>query len=391
MKNKYLYYLMSLVFSFSDILFGVCYILILRSRGINIGQVTFLISLMGILGFLFDFPSGNISDKIGRKKSTGIGLLLWGVAASVFILSKGMPMYVISVILSSLGIALYSGSPQAWMVDRLQSLGLEKEKNRVFYKGSTYSMVLRLLGAVFGSFLVYQNLILPVVIMVLVLIVSGISILMVGEDNYGKPVSQNFFKDVILTAIDFLKNSNMRKILLVMLFSILPFNIFIVSWQLYLTESLGVSKGSIGIFLAIFLLSQSMAGMLLIRKKSQNSFQDLKYGIVISLIGIIFLNLSFLGESTTLKLVIFIIGVIIYEFGLGIEQTAGGAWIQDCLPNEKRASYFSAITALISLASFLFTNLIGYLIHWKGYGFPFLLAIAIYVVAYVYSRRVVIR
>lgn len=255
MSNKYLYYLMTFAFSVSDILFGVCYILILRSVGLNIGNITFLISLMGILGFLFGFPSGNIMDKIGRKKGMGIGLLIWGVSGVVFLVAKRMPMYLISVVLSSFGIALYSGTPQTWIVDRQHSLGLEKDKNQIFYKSSTYSMVLRFIGSIVGSFLVYQNLILPVVVMVVILLASGISILILGEDNYGQTANQNFIKDIFGTVIEFLKNSNMRKLLLMMLLSILPFHIFIVSWQLYLTESLAVSKGAIGILLSIFILS----------------------------------------------------------------------------------------------------------------------------------------
>lgn len=385
-KEIRLFYFMTMAYCISDILFGTCYVLIMYKIGLSANNIAFIIGLMGILGFILDFPSGNIADKIGRKKSIGFGFLIWGVGALVFYFSTSFSTYIISAVLSSLGLALYSGSPQAWIVDSLKIEGQEYKKNLIFYKSSTISTVLKFFGAVLGSLLIAVNLSLPIAAMACLLIVAGIIVLIVGKDNFGQSYTPNFLADIISTAISFAKNRTMRGIVFFRVLSTLPFIIFIVCWQLYLTKELFLPEKYIGVLLAVFMLSQSVAGFFLIKKKNKNPYINLFIGIIISLFGMAIINTTVFWGDRTINIYIFIMGTIIYEFGLGIEQSAGGAWIQDYIPDSKRASYFSAITAIISLFAFMFTTFVGYLIEVKGMFFPFHFALFMYAVYILYAK-----
>lgn len=372
--------------SLSDILFGVCYILILNRSGISVNNITFLIALMGFLGFIFDFPSGNFADKIGRKKSTAIGFITWAIGTGIFYFSINLYSFILSVVFCSLGLALYSGSPQAWIVQSLKDNGNEDKKNKVFYKASTISMIFRFLGAVLGSILVRFSLKLPILFITILLGFSGIITLFISDDNYGESLAPSFINDVVYTAKDFIKNKDMRVVIVFRIMSTLPFIIFIVCWQLYLTENLKINEYYIGVLLAIFMLSQSLSGMFLVKRESEKPYKDVVLGIIISLIGMLVINISLFFYDLMIKFIFFIVGVLVYEFGLGVEQNAAGAWIQDYIPDNKRASFFSAVTAIVSLFAFISTNIVGYVIKFKGYSFAFNIALFVYVIYILYAK-----
>lgn len=63
-----LYYMMIISYGVCDTLFGICYIIILHQKGISILEISALMAISGLVGFLFDFPSGIICDIYGRKK-----------------------------------------------------------------------------------------------------------------------------------------------------------------------------------------------------------------------------------------------------------------------------------------------------------------------------------
>ncbi|KSV59617.1 hypothetical protein [Acetivibrio ethanolgignens] len=67
-KIKKLYISIMLLYELADKLFGSIYIAFMRSKGLTLIQISRLFSIEQILLAIFDYPTGAISDKMGRKK-----------------------------------------------------------------------------------------------------------------------------------------------------------------------------------------------------------------------------------------------------------------------------------------------------------------------------------
>ena len=68
-KVKKLYISMMSLFELADKLFGATYVAFMRSQKLSVVQISNLFSIQQILQAVFDYPTGTISDKIGRKRT----------------------------------------------------------------------------------------------------------------------------------------------------------------------------------------------------------------------------------------------------------------------------------------------------------------------------------
>ena len=66
------------------------------------------------------------------------------------------------------------------------------------------------------------------------------------------------------------------------------------------------------------------------------------------------------------KIVLFLIGAILIEFGFGIEQAATNVWICDYIKSEVRATYSSIFSTIECLGGFIIVNILGYIIEREG-------------------------
>lgn len=68
------------LYELADKIFGSIYIAFMHSQSLSISQISSLFSLEQILLAVFDYPTGTIADKHGRKKITSIGFNFWGTS-----------------------------------------------------------------------------------------------------------------------------------------------------------------------------------------------------------------------------------------------------------------------------------------------------------------------
>ena len=70
-ETRNLYVSMMSLYELADKLFGATYVAFMRAQDLSIAQISNLFSIQQILQAVFDYPTGTISDKIGRKKIMG--------------------------------------------------------------------------------------------------------------------------------------------------------------------------------------------------------------------------------------------------------------------------------------------------------------------------------
>ena len=87
-ETRNLYVSMMSLYELADKLFGATYVAFMRAQDLSIAQISNLFSIQQILQAVFDYPTGTISDKIGRKKIMGYGFIVWNGDFAVCVCSK---------------------------------------------------------------------------------------------------------------------------------------------------------------------------------------------------------------------------------------------------------------------------------------------------------------
>lgn len=109
-----------------------------QSQGLSVGEVIYLQAVFGVSVFLFEVPTGYISDKWSRKLSIQIGFLLCGIAYCLYGLLDGFLYYAFLQMVIGFGSCCISGSNDALMYDSLLSMG--ESHNYVKHKSSMSSV-----------------------------------------------------------------------------------------------------------------------------------------------------------------------------------------------------------------------------------------------------------
>lgn len=148
--------LLGLLNLFMDIkLYGAIAIIYFTSITGSMGLGMSIFSIVCIAATIFEFPTGILSDKIGRKKTVILGTLASLIYAILFAISQNYIILVIAALFEGLERALFSGNNEAMLYDTLKDENLEKEYNT--YLGKTNSMyaVAGVVSALLGGILVY--------------------------------------------------------------------------------------------------------------------------------------------------------------------------------------------------------------------------------------------
>ncbi len=121
--------------------------------------------LIGSLaGFLFEVPSGYLSDKIGHKTALVISRIATLLSTLFFLFAESVLFLILGTIFLSIGSAFISGTGSAFMHETLRALGRESEYTKVIGKASSIGFAVPILLTVAIPFLVYVSYKIPFLI-----------------------------------------------------------------------------------------------------------------------------------------------------------------------------------------------------------------------------------
>lgn len=111
--------------------------------------------LIGALtGFVFEVPSGYLSDKIGHKTALVISRIATLLSTLFFLLADSISFLVLGTIFLSIGTAFISGTGSAFMHETLRALGRENEYTKIIGKAGSIGFAVPILLTVGIPFLV---------------------------------------------------------------------------------------------------------------------------------------------------------------------------------------------------------------------------------------------
>lgn len=268
--------------------------------------------------------------------------------------------FVLAMVLWSLGVALISGTSQAWFVDELSVQGKDEARKIVIPIVQTLALIVGAAAALASTWLVMKSIVWPLRVGGWTSIITGISILFLLRENYGEK-SRSIKEALWKNAKDFMQHPFLRMVLLKSASGGIMFRIFVLSWQLYMIQALRLPESFLGAALTMMVLS--LAGGNTLATILMRRIHPIK----VSVIGLVGVTMGLLMIGIWPNIWAFAAGVVLLELGLGIEQGAFYVWVHDFIPNKQRASFISAISSVESLMGFMVPIFAGLFIENVGF------------------------
>lgn len=128
--------------------------------GLNPLQLVLVGTMLEIISFLFEVPTGIVADVYSRKLSVMIGLFLIGLGFSVEGLFPFFSAVLIAQVIWGIGFTFVSGAREAWIADEIG----EENAGKAFSKGSQMSLFGSLIGIIISILLANINIRLPIIL-----------------------------------------------------------------------------------------------------------------------------------------------------------------------------------------------------------------------------------
>ncbi|MGG1679768.1 MFS transporter [Neobacillus sp. NRS-1170] len=300
--------------------------------------------------FLFEIPTGIVSDLKSRKLSILIGYFLIGIG---FIL-EGMFPYFIAVIASQIvwgiGYTFTSGAQQAWIADEI---GKERASD-AFIKGANAGNLGKMIAIPLSMLTGYFMINLPIVLGGFGMIGLSVLLYFLMKEEHFKPVehvervsSWKTIKDNMNQIIAFSKRSSLMRILfLIALFFGFYSEGFDRLWIPHILKGMELRDlaegrlvflvGGIQFIVVIF----SFAALHFISKSSISQKLTSIYAALFT--GSVLIITSLVGFALSSYLIVFLIFYIIIQVARYVMHPLEDIWLNQMIPDSStRATFFS--------------------------------------------------
>ncbi|MEM4847713.1 MAG: MFS transporter [Thermosphaera sp.] len=358
---------------------GAYFILMLYKFGVSPERIGFILLVYHITILLFDYPTGAIADRFGRKRTYCLGLVLEGSAFVTFSLAKDYSVMLLAAVISGLGVANMSGSFVAWVVDEIREEVREEARYKdlmisIFSLAGGLSRAISIVSSFVASALASFAIHIAVLVPGILLIVTGLVLMVVGRENYG-----SLRKSPITIAVDGLKYAFKEKRFLLCTASYClifgAFWAFAITWQIFLSDVFRLSRESYGLLYSMMLLSASLGSFLapLISKRISE-----KGVLTLVLAG---LAVSFVILGITREFITSIATILLIEFWSGAMLPPLRTVLNLLIPSEYRTSLLSLISSVGSLTRALVSPLAGVMLVSLGYSLLYPVVAFVWIVA----------
>jgi len=322
---------------------------------------------IGILGSVhmfglvfFEIPTGALADLLGKKKSLFIAFSLMAIGNVVMGFATGMDLFLINVVLVTLGDAFYSGAFEALVYDSLVETKRESEYQKILARIGSYKSVTIAVVSIIGGFIFLVSPRLPFFLAAVACVIAAGTTLLLEEPlvdtvkvNVGLALRQSFrgFKHLLN-----------RKLALLTLGLFLIGSIVVAGFQLFedvlLVES-GFVSNQLGFIYAIFGVVAAIAYLQI--PKVVKRMGNLNAFIIAALVLGLAFTLTPLA-STFMVVMFIVIRVVSTVFIENITSVI----INENTPSKDRATTLSTFNMFIQLPfAFLAAMIGGLIIKWS--------------------------
>ncbi len=356
-------------FQFADKMYGASYMVKMNKQGIDVSTIGIIIAFEEFILVISDYPSGLISDFIGRKKTAALSMIGYGIGMLLFARANNVFMYFLAMFVIAISMAMYSGSPQTWFYDTLVKLKVLHLREKMIPKMNGVVSGFSIISSLAAYVLISKSILWPLYLGAFITIIIGILFLLFFEDNKGAVEEESLITLFVKFSSSFIKDKRMRSIVVMEMFEYTSFSIFIFVWQLYLMNQYGLKENFISIMLVI-LMAAMMFGHFIAGKLMRRTSLFITSYIGKSLIALAFISLVF-----SKNLYVAIMSLILYDFACSIVGSSCSIWENDYISSDNRATYNSAISSIKTIMSIGVTISMGFIVNYMGYNGAWFIAV----------------
>ncbi|MEM2643027.1 MAG: MFS transporter [Candidatus Bathyarchaeia archaeon] len=147
------YYMVSALGEFS---FEIPYLAYYLFQSLGLGYSFLYMAVFALVFGLLDYPTGGLADRFGRKRTYALGLAFVGINYLIVASYTFPAVVVLAAFLAGFGAALQSGSLEAWITDELGKIGKFEDLDKVFGRGTSFSLVADVAAGIVGSTITFM-------------------------------------------------------------------------------------------------------------------------------------------------------------------------------------------------------------------------------------------
>ena len=172
MSSTKFYYLYNILFTIALSFFNPILYIFLLSKDFSFSEVGIYLSIFWLASFMTELPCGAITDNIGAKNSILLSMI-FRVVGLILLLSNSLILLYISAILSAIAESFQSGTLTSWLVNVNNKNNEEIDIDKVFSRGSLYSLFFSaVIGFVSAKYVYVYFKSLSIILSMLVFIIS---------------------------------------------------------------------------------------------------------------------------------------------------------------------------------------------------------------------------
>jgi MFS family permease len=338
-----------------------------------------------ISGFLFEIPSGYLSDKMGHKKAIVLSRLLIFFSTLTLLVANTTWLMILGSVLLSISHSFLSGTGTAFMHETLRGLNREKEYSKVMGKVSAIGFAVPIPLMVLTPFLVSIDFKTPFLIALMLDFIS----LMVAITFVKPPVSQEQvdeinttnFKQVIKEGygLSYFQYGIFSAIIGGFLFSTSNFR---PVYQLALEIPVIYYGVFVGIGRALVSLMLAYSGRI---KDRFNIYTFCRFKLILYASFLIILSI------TANPIVVVVIFIVLNGFQWGLMEVERGFTMEIIKNSNFKATLMSATAQIHQIVTALVSLSLGYVIAQSSYQIGFLYLAVAYIIIllpiYLYMRK----
>ena len=168
----------------------------------NIGWIMFCGS---VASFLFELPTGYLSDKIGHKNTLIIGRLLLVASSLFFLFADGLTFLIIGAVCLSLSWAFFSGTGSAFMHDTLKALGKDNEYSKIMGKAASIGHAVPIVFMIIAPMMIEISYKMPFAFALFLDIIGLLAVISLRRvrqsEQHKKEVKESKLKDVFKESV----------------------------------------------------------------------------------------------------------------------------------------------------------------------------------------------
>ncbi len=130
------------------------YALILQRRGLSLLQISTIESVVIATLFCMEVPTGVIADRLARKWSITLSVLLLACGETLFLFSRSFPLYPVVAVLTGTGFAFASGATESLIYDSLPAENRDALMKQATSRYGSIGQFAFFLSPIIGSFIV---------------------------------------------------------------------------------------------------------------------------------------------------------------------------------------------------------------------------------------------